>query len=85
MTTGNVIQMSSLADVDAERVIAAQAGLVVDTDQSPGDGYLGHGPILTFRPWTDHPSRTSRPTVSTSSARSATSTSCTRAARPNSS
>ena len=35
MTTGNVIQMSSLADdVDAERVIAAQAGLVVHAAES---------------------------------------------------
>ncbi len=49
-----------------------QAGFVIDADQRPGDGHLGHGPILTFRPWTDHPSRTSRPTVSTSKPRSAT-------------
>ena len=35
MTTGNVIQMSSLADdIDAERVIAAQAGLVVHDAES---------------------------------------------------
>src|SRR3984885_5496167 len=34
MTTGNVIQMSSLAEIDAERVIAAQAGLVVHGAES---------------------------------------------------
>jgi DMSO/TMAO reductase YedYZ molybdopterin-dependent catalytic subunit len=35
MTTGNLIQMSSLAaDTDAERVIAAQAGLVVHSAES---------------------------------------------------
>jgi DMSO/TMAO reductase YedYZ molybdopterin-dependent catalytic subunit len=34
MTTGNVIQMSSLAEIDAERVIAAQAGLVVHAAES---------------------------------------------------
>ena len=48
-----------------------QPGLVVDADQRPLNRYLGQRPNLNFLPWTVHPSRAIRPTVSTSSARSA--------------
>src|SRR6185437_6529896 len=50
-----------------------QAGLVVDADQGAPDRDAGHLPILTFlSSLTDQPSRAIRPTVPTSSARSAT-------------